>query len=94
MENFLSVQTLLLVLVTFLVTAGIKSLSTLVGMDLSGYGAAWTAALVAILFGLFQTSVVPNIPANYLPLVDQVAGLLIAILGAMGVHKTVKSFQV
>lgn len=94
MGNFLTVQTLIMVLVTFLVTAGIKSISSMLGLDLSGYGSAVTAALVAILFGVFQSSVIPLIPAEFLPLVDQIAGLLIALLGAMGVHKTVKSFQV
>lgn len=93
MENFLSVQTLILVLTTYLVTAGIKSLSTLMGTDLSGYGAAWTAAAVALLIGVFQTVAIPAIPVAYLPIVEQVAGLIITLLGAMGIHKTVKAFQ-
>lgn len=93
MDNFLSVQTLILVVVTFLVTNGIKSLSELLKIDLSGYGAAWTAAIVAMLFGVFQGVILPQIPTEYLPLVEQVATVLLTLLGAMGVHKTVKIYK-
>jgi len=93
MNEFLSVQTLILVLVTFLVTNGIKSLSELLKMDLTGYAAAWTAAIVAMAFGVFQSVILPQIPTEYLPIVEQVAAVLLTLLGAMGVHKTIKQYK-
>jgi pilus assembly protein Flp/PilA len=93
MDNFLSVQTLILVLATYLVAQGIKSLSGLVGVDLSGYGAAWTAAIVALVMGIFQTLVAPKIPVEYVGTVEAAASVVLGLLGAMGVHRTVKGFQ-
>ena len=93
MENFLSVQTLITLLVTFLVTAGIKSLSDVLGKDLSGYGAVWTAGGVAILISLFQSFILPAVPAEYVPMIEQIATIIVGLLGAMGVHRTVKALR-
>jgi len=93
MDTFLSVQTLILVVVTYLVTNGVKGLSSLLGTDLTGYGAAWTAAAVALVIGIFKTVIIPQVPIEYLPIVEQVAGVIVTILGAMGIHKTFKSFK-
>jgi hypothetical protein len=92
--EFPTVQMFVLVVVTFLVTEGLKSLSKLAGADLSGYGSAIVAAVVALLIGLFQTVLVPLMPANVLALVEPAAALLVAILSSFGVHATVKRFSV
>jgi hypothetical protein len=83
-----------LLVVTFLVTAGIKSLSTLLGKDLSGTGAALTAALVGLILGIFNSVLVPMIPVTALPFIEPAANIIVMILGAFGLHKTVKAFQV
>ena len=90
--QFDTVNVLILLVVTFLVTEGLKGLSQLVGADLSGYGAAIVAGFVALLVGLFQSVLVPLIPPAFLPIVEPVAVLLVTILGAIGVHKTIKRF--
>lgn len=92
--EFTQMQTVILLLITFLVTAGIKSIGTLFGTDLSGYAAALTAGIVALAIGIFQAVVVPLIPLAYVSIIETVAEVLVLALGAAGIHKTVKSFQV
>lgn len=87
-----TISTIILIIVTFIVTAGIKSLSTLLGKDLSGSSAAITAGLVALLISIWQTVIVPIIPASAFPIIEPTANLIVVILGAFGLHKTVKSF--
>lgn len=88
---FPTVESLILLVITFLVTNGLKSVSELLGKDLSGYGAALTAGVVGLVVGLWQTVIIPLIPAAALPIIEPAAGLVVVILGAFGVHKTVKS---
>lgn len=90
--QFVTVENLILIVVTFLVTSGIKSLSELWGKDLSGASAALTAGLVGLFIMIFNSVLVPLIPASALSVVEPAAALLIVILGAFGVHKTAKSF--
>ena len=88
--EFETVQLLIFVLVTFLVTEGIKSLSRLAKVDLSGYGSAITASLVALFVGLFQLALVPLMSPELAAILEPAAQLLITILSAFGLHKTVK----
>ena len=88
-----SVQVILFIAFTFLVTEGLKALSSLVGVELSGYGAAIVASLVALGMGLFELVVIPLIPAESLPVVESAAQLILVILSSFGAHKTVKRFQ-
>jgi hypothetical protein len=88
--QFPTVAVLITLLVGFLVTQGLKSLSNLLGFDLSGYGAAVVAAVVTLLVGVFN-GLIPLIPANIAPLIEPAAALIIAILGAFGVHYSIKS---
>lgn len=88
-----TVNMIILLVVTYLVTGGIKSLSQLLGADLSGSAAAITAAIVGLLVAMWQAVIVPVIPASALPLVEPIAGMVIVILGSFGLHKTVKAFQ-
>lgn len=91
--QFATVETVIFLVVTYLVTAGIKSLSTMLGKDLSGFGAALTAGLVGLVIGIFNSVLVPIIPVTALPVIEPAAGLIVVILGSFGLHKTVKAFQ-
>jgi hypothetical protein len=87
-------ETVIMILVTFLVTAGLKSLSTMIGMDLSGSAAAITAALVGLCVTLWSSVIVPMIPAASLPVIEPLSQILLIILSSFGLHKTIKGFQV
>ena len=76
----------------FLVTAGLKSLSQLLGKDLSGWGAALTASIVTTVIYFFN-ALLSVIPPEAAPSVAIALTLIISILSAFGVHKTVKGFQ-
>jgi hypothetical protein len=91
--EFETVQLLILILVTFLVTEGLKSFSKLLGADLSGYGTAIVAALVALFVGIFQTVLVPLMSPEVALILEPTAQLIITVLSAFGVHKTFKRFQ-
>lgn len=88
----LELQALIASGIGFLVTAGLKSLSTLLGKDLSGWGAALTASIVTATV-LFFDALLSAVPAAAAPSVAIGLTLLVSILGAFGVHKTVKGFQ-
>jgi hypothetical protein len=91
--EFETVQVLLFIVVTFLITEGLKGLSGLVKYDLTGYKAAIVASVVALLVGLFESVIVPLIPEIALPVVEPAAQLILVILSAAGVHKTMKRFE-
>ena len=89
--EFPTVNALILVLVTFIVTQGLKALAQLLKVDLSGNTAAITAGMVGLLITLFNTVLLPLIPSAAIPVIEPTAAALIAILGAFGVHYTIKS---
>lgn len=78
--------------VGFLVAEGIKSLSALLGKDLSGYAAAISAALTTAIL-LFSSALLSAVPAEYQETVRAALMLLVAVLGAMGIHRQVKRFR-
>ena len=86
------IQVLIAAVVIFVVTAGLKSLSALVGKDLSGYGAA-LAALIVASFVLFFNGFIAILPAGWQAIVAQVLQLLVLFIGAAGVHSTAKRFS-
>lgn len=88
--EFPTVNLLILILLTFLVTQGLKALSKLAGKDFSGYASAIVASVVALVVGLFNTVIVPLIPVAALPVIEPAAALLVSILSAFGIHYTVK----
>ena len=85
-------QALLIAGVTFLVTEGLKALSNLLGFDLSGAGAAVTAALVAVALAAIN-GLLGAIPPEFHEIARVVMTLLVAILGSFGVHKQFKRFS-
>lgn len=76
----------------FLVTAGLKSLSTLLGKDLSGWAAVLTGSIVTTVVYFFN-ALLSAVPAAAAPSVAIALTLLVSILSAFGIHKTVKGFQ-
>lgn len=76
----------------FLVTAGLKSLSSLLGKDLGGWAAVITASIVTAVVYFFN-ALLSAVPAAAAPSVGIALTLLVSILSAFGIHKTVKAFQ-
>lgn len=88
----IELQALIAAGIGFLVTEGLKALSSLFGKDLGGVGAAITAALVSAVV-LFVNALIAIIPPEYAPVVQSVLALLVAVFGAFGVHRQVKRFM-
>lgn len=76
---------------TFLLTNGLKALVGTWGGTIEGWGTAIVAASVAAIM-LFLDAIVGLIPVEYHSLAGSVFGLAVAILGAMGVHFTIKNY--
>lgn len=76
----------------FLVTAGLKSLSTLLGKDLVGWAAVLTGSIVTTVVYSFN-AILSVVPPEAAPSVSIALTLLVSILSAFGIHKTVKGFQ-
>ena len=77
-------------LLTFLLTNGIKALFGLFGVEVAGKWAAVVAALVgAVLF--FGQGIVGGLEPGVREIVVQVLNALVVILGAFGVHYSIKS---
>ena len=74
--------------VGFLVTNGLKAL--LPNIDISGTAAKITAALVTSVVALSNQGLA-LIPAQYQPIAVTLFSLVIAVLGAYGIHYSLKS---
>ena len=85
-------QALIIAGVTFLVVEGLKALSNLIGLDLSGAGAAITAGIVALALAVVN-GLIGQIPLEYHEIVRVVMALLVAIIGSFGVHRQFKRFE-
>ena len=78
------------ILLTYLVTQGVKALASLFGKDIAGWGAAVVAVLVgAVLF--FLEGILALVPADKQELVASVLAFVAVILGSFGTHYSVKS---
>lgn len=85
----IELQALLAAGIGYLVTQGLKSLSKMLNADLSGWGAAITASVVTTVIYFFN-AILSAVPASAQPSVTIALTLLVSILGAFGVHSTVK----
>jgi len=85
-------QALLIAGVTFLVTEGLKALSEMLGWDLSGLGAAITAALVAVALTAVN-GLLGLIPPQYYEIARSVMALLVVIFGSFGIHRQFKRYD-
>ena len=86
----IELQAMVAALIGYLVTQGIKSLSALIGFDLSGWSAVLTASIVTTII-YFITALLSAIPVSAQPSVAIGLTLLVSIFGAFGIHNTVKS---
>lgn len=85
------IVTALSAVIGFLVTNGLKALFP--SWDISGVAAKVTAALVTCVVALANQALL-LVPEQYRPVVLTVFTLIIAILGAYGIHFTVKGSRV
>jgi hypothetical protein len=72
-----------------LFTFGLKNLGSVFGIDLSGYSAALTAAVLAVVIAL-ANSILALVPAPLQPVVAALMPVLAAILAAFGFHGIIK----
>lgn len=77
------------VALAFLVGEGLQSISRLLGRDLSGYAAALTSALTALLVAIVN-GLITFVPPQYLPYVKGLLAALVVIFGPAGVHSVLK----
>ena len=73
--------------IAFLVTNGLKSLFP--NWDISGAAAKITAAIVTCVIALVNQGLV-YVPATYQPIVLTIFTLIVAVLGAYGIHYSLK----
>ena len=78
--------------VSFLVTEGLKVVGKWFSADLSGGGSVIAASLTTAIV-VFAESLLALVPAQYQDSVAAIFGLLIALLGAFGVHSQLKKFR-
>ena len=90
METFVELpaelKMLLGMFVTVIVTQFLKWLGDKLGVDLSGYTAKVTAALVGAVLVLIN-AVLSHVPAEFAPIVNQLFALVVVVLGAFGAYK-------
>ena len=74
------------IFVTMVVTEILKWLGRKLNVDLSGYSAQVTAALVGSVLVLVN-AVFSNVPAELAPIVNSLFGLIVVVLGSFGAYK-------
>lgn len=85
-------QALIAAGIGFLVTAGLKSLSTMLKSDISGWGAVITGGLTTSVIFFFN-ALLSTVPVEAQQSVSIGLTLLVSILSAFGVARTVKNWQ-
>ena len=78
-------KALIAVFVTLFVTQALKWVSARLNVDLSGYAAQVTAALVGSILVLINAAFT-NVPAELAPIVQSLLGLAVVVLGAFGAY--------
>lgn len=78
-------KALIAVFVTLAVTQALKWFSAQLNVDLSGYAAQVTAALVGSILVLINAAFT-NVPAELAPIVQSLLGLAVVVLGAFGAY--------
>ena len=84
-----NLQALILAGVTYLVVEGLKSLGGVFGIDLSGAGAAVTAAVMAVVLASLS-GLLAWVPVQYHEVAQVVMSLIVVIFGSFGAHGIVK----
>ena len=78
-------KALIAVFVTLAVTQALKWVSAQLNVDLSGYAAQVTAALVGSILVLINAAFT-NVPADLAPILQSLLGLAVVVLGAFGAY--------
>ena len=78
-------KALIAVFVTLAVTQALKWFPAQLNVDLSGYAAQVTAALVGSILVLINAAFT-NVPAELAPIVQSLLGLAVVVLGAFGAY--------
>lgn len=86
-----AIHALILILVTFLVTEGVKALAAQTGKDISGSASAIIASLAGLIVFIVDP-LLAQIPAGYAPIIVQVLDLVLVIFSAFGLHRTAVRF--
>jgi len=79
-------KALLGIILTMIVTEILKWLGGKLNVDLSGYAAQVTASLVGAVLVLIN-AVFSNVPAEFVPIVQSLLGLVVVVLGSFGAYK-------
>jgi putative exporter of polyketide antibiotics len=87
-----NLQALIIAGLTVLVTEGLKALSGVLHLDLSGAAAAVTAGFVALVLAVLS-GVLALVPPEYHQVAQVVMALIVAILGSFGFHRQLKRFE-
>lgn len=83
------IKLLIAAVIAYLVTEGEKVIGQWFGKDLSGVFAGFAAILTTSII-VFAESLLGLVDEQYRATVEAVFGLLVALLGAFGVHKMIK----
>ncbi len=96
LQNFVELpdplKALLLMGVTVLVTEFLKMLSATVKMDLSGYAAQVSSAIVASILVVLN-ALLAQIPAGYESIATAVLNLIVVLLGSWGAYKVYRQVR-
>jgi hypothetical protein len=82
-------QALIGIGITLVVTQVLKLVSEKIGIDLSGYSAKVTAALVGAVVVLVN-GYLAKIPVEFAPIVNQVFALIVVVFGSYGAYGVFK----
>ena len=82
-------KALLAIGITVVVTEILKALSGKLNVDLSGYAAQITAAIVGAILVVINAALT-NVPVELAPIVNQVFVLVVVVLGSFGAYKVIK----
>ena len=82
-------KALLAIGITVVVTEVLKALSGKLNVDLSGYAAQITAAIVGAILVVINAALT-NVPVELAPIINQVFVLVVVVLGSFGAYKVIK----
>ena len=82
-------KALLAIGITVVVTEVLKALSGKLNVDLSGYAAQITAAIVGAILVVINAALT-NVPVELVPVINQVFVLVVVVLGSFGAYKVIK----
>lgn len=86
------VKAVIFIVITIIVTAALKKVSTWLKRDLTGYTAQVTSALVATAMVVIN-AMLSHIPADSAAIVNGLFNLVVILLGSWGGYKFIKQLR-